>query len=143
MLIISVELEVIGALGGIDQLLVAAQHLVLIEVADLLQRIENFLIESFGATVFITLRGHHFGIKQAAKQRYQISGNVEVGSKRICNKILTEVTAQLLHVAGIKPQQGNHPPVQPGTDHKMVEAIIFGLLGPDSFECLLESIPDQ
>ena len=142
-MIVITELEVIGAVGGIDQLLVAAQHLVLVEVANLLQRIENFLIEAFGTTVFITLRSHHFGIKQTAEQRHQISGNLEVGSERIRNKILTEVTAQLLHVAGIQPQQGNHSPVQPGTDHKMVESIIFCLLGPDGFECLLEGISDQ
>ena len=125
----------IGAQRGFDQIEVAADDGVVVDVGDVFQRIPDLGLE-------VLCRHHAFGLGRRAEpgdeQRMQATRDVGIAVERGGDEILALRNADLLQIAAIGAQDGDFARPQAGGLGKAVIAVIVDVAAPDGQERVLE-----
>ena len=132
----------VGPLDGADQQRQAAQHAVVVEALDQLQRLVD-LVQDRGGLLFAHGDvGGDGGVELDAEEIEDQSRHAGVVRQRLFLHPLRRVEARLLPVSRQRAHQGRVAPRDGKLHHQAVEAVILGPAAPDGDDGVLERVLD-
>ena len=134
-----VGLEEVGAQGGLDDVQEPPQNAILIQTADLFQRLLDGHQQG-GGVPFGAVAG--LGREPGVEQIHQHAGDRRMIAQGAFHVSLAERDAGLQQIPAIGAQHRHVAPWQPRRQHQPVETVVFRLAGPKPGKGILENILD-